>query len=132
MTPQTNFTLEIAPNRNYLKKDDKRVKMISQKYIELPIDVLSKAVHNLKKIRLQNIEKFFLEYELFKNDLKINDKFVFEIVKNLTPLNVREVNVKHKDINKRFELVYSNGYYIKISKALYDLHPEKKTKYSNF
>lgn len=126
-----SIALEKTQNRTYLKRSGKRVKIIPKQFLKIPTRVINRAIVENKKLRLSSLEKFNLKYIVFKENLKKTEPYIFQLIEKLEVMEVRKVTIRDQQI-PRYEAVFNNSYYIKISKSLYDLHPNKSTKHSNF
>lgn len=74
--------------------------------------------------RLSEKERFILEYSYFLSILKIEEKYVYELIEKSNPDYAQTVKNHIGEI--RFELVYDNNTRLKISKELFDLCPKKE------
>lgn len=100
-------------------EDGKHIKTVPSKY--------EMFIHDIEFTggkRLTDQERFILEYTYFLSILKIEEKYVYELIEKSNPDYAQTVKNHIGEI--RFELVYDNGTRLKINKELFDLCPKKE------
>lgn len=87
-------------------------------------DINVTDAQTVKPTTYQDCQKtvFDIKYQKFFTTLDLHTK---ELIKHLEPLCVYPVKVKFGE--NRYELKFTNSYYIKIPKYLYDLFPVKES-----
>lgn len=110
--------------RTFLFVNDKKVKMIPVNYQELDPELIHSFIADFDAIYLNNSERFLCELHLFKEALKINEPYVFELIKSLDVSECRLVSVKFG--HDRAEILFENGTRVKCNSLLCDLYHYKK------
>jgi len=120
---KTHFT-EITKSglKIYRITDKKHVKTIPAIYKPIAEEFVLKC--NSKGIRLTDTERQLLstyDFEVsvidYLEDLELNEKYVYELVKNSKVISARKVQLRHSE---RFELVFENGTKLKCNESIYN------------
>lgn len=108
-------------------QNGKHVKTIPWRYEEH----FDKVKIDFAKKRLSQRERFDFEHICFLDNLKREQKYVYELVENAKPESAYLVNIH--DGSTRYELKYDNGVKLRIDADLYNAFSEKdEAKFSNY
>lgn len=114
-------TAEITKSGLKVFEDGKHIKTIPAKYESFIQDAdLSEGGK-----RLTDKQRFVLEYAYFLAVLKIEEKYVYELIEKAHP-EYSQI-VKNHIGEERYELVYNTGTRLKINKELFELCPKKES-----
>lgn len=119
---KTHFTeVTKAGLKIYTISDKKHVKTIPAIYKPIAEDFILKCTAG--KIRLSEAERQMLsayDFEVnvieYLDELRKNEKYVFELVQNAKAISCRKVSLKDSE---RFELIFDNGVKLKCNESLY-------------
>jgi hypothetical protein len=122
--------LEKIKKRTYLTNKDKtEKKMIPKKYHVFSPKEIKAQLEDFKTVYLTMKERFNLDFKLFLDKLKKEEKYAYELIKDAAPKIAYFVKVKHG--SNRFELKMSNNISVKITEELYLNFCNKEDKVSN-
>lgn len=115
----------VRTERTYVFLGEKK-KMIPKKYFEIAL----KIDYDFSKVRLSKEERFNLELELFKENLKKNEPFVFELIVGEKISGVFSVKGLYEN---RHEVKFGK-YGLKCNVLLFNMAPEnmKNNKVVNY
>ncbi len=99
--------------------DDKHVKTMPSRYESI---VEQKHILNYTKKRLTSEERWLLEIELFRHNLKIYEPRIFDLIKRSKPKFSQMIRTKTTEY---FELVFKNKVRIKCSSEIHHLSINK-------